>query len=189
MQLLITCQDANTARWASGPFKVGLDVWPLITMRPLVLGPHNVPVVASADEVARDVPLAVFSAVTHAKDPRIADTLKMLAAGLKAVDEETAAVFTEFTELGLGKVPAADIWRQMMPLPLSYFRSETSMRLRAEGRAEGRAEDVLRILDRRGVDVPDALRERVAGCTDLAQLDAWFDRAIFVDTAEALFVE
>ncbi|MEU6394139.1 hypothetical protein [Streptomyces sp. NPDC046939] len=195
VELVVTCQDEATARWASGPFKVGLDPWPLITMRPLVLGPHNVPVVATEEEVARDVPLAVFSAITHAKSPDIADILERLAAGLKAVDDETATVFTEFTELGLGKFPAADIWRRMMTLPLSYFRSETSMRLRREGREEGLSEgrvqkaveDVLRILERRGIEVSEPVRQRVEACRDLGQLDAWFDRALVVSTAEELF--
>jgi hypothetical protein len=67
------------------------------------------------------------------------------------------------------------------------------MRLREEGREEGRAqkgiEDVLRILDRRGIEVPDLVRDRVAACTDLAGLEVRFDRALVVDTAEALFVE
>ncbi|MFE9625458.1 hypothetical protein ACFYN2_21245, partial [Streptomyces sp. NPDC006527] len=36
-----------------------------------------------------------------------------------------------------------------------------------KGRAEGRAEDILRILDRRGVEVSEAVRERIASCGDL----------------------
>ena len=58
---------------------------------------------------------------------------------------------------------------------------------RIEGRAESRAEDILRILDLRAIDIPDAARERVNGCTDLELLGTWFDRALTVTTAEELF--
>jgi hypothetical protein len=58
---------------------------------------------------------------------------------------------------------------------------------RIEGEAKGRAEDILRILDLRAIDIPDAARERVNGCTDLELLGTWFDRALTVTTAEELF--
>lgn len=76
-----------------------------------------------------------------------------------------------------------------MPVDLSFFRSETSQRLRAEGRAEGRAEDVLLILDTRGIEVTEAARERITSCTDLDALRTWLTRAVTVDTADDLFTE
>ncbi|MBD0842746.1 hypothetical protein [Streptomyces sp. TRM68416] len=76
-----------------------------------------------------------------------------------------------------------------MSVDLSFFRSETSQRLRAEGRAEGRAEDVLLILDTRGIEVPDAARERIASCTDLDELRTWLTRAVTATTADDLFTE
>ncbi|WP_055698662.1 MULTISPECIES: hypothetical protein [Streptomyces] len=72
-----------------------------------------------------------------------------------------------------------------MTVDLSFFHSETSQRLRAEGRAE----DILRILDRRGIEVPDPARERVTTCTDLDTLGTWLDRALTITTAEELFTE
>ncbi|MFF8192409.1 hypothetical protein ACF05L_16445 [Streptomyces bobili] len=41
----------------------------------------------------------------------------------------------------------------------------------------------------RGVEVPDAVRERVTACTDLEVLRAWFDRSLSVVSAEELFAE
>ncbi|OLZ62054.1 hypothetical protein AV521_43050 [Streptomyces sp. IMTB 2501] len=52
-----------------------------------------------------------------------------------------------------------------------------------------RAEDVLRILDRNGVEVPDETRERVMSCHDLDLLGVWFDRAIKATTASEVFTE
>ncbi|MFD5102682.1 hypothetical protein [Streptomyces albidochromogenes] len=72
-------------------------------------------------------------------------------------------------EQGLGTAPAAQIWRDLMAVDLSFFRSETAQRLRGEGRAEGRAEDILLLL------------------TDLDTLSVWFDRAITATSAEEVF--
>ena len=49
---------------------------------------------------------------------------------------------------------------------------------RAEGLAKGRADGVLRILAARGVRLDDESRQRILGCTDLATLDRWFERAL-----------
>jgi len=49
---------------------------------------------------------------------------------------------------------------------------------REEGRLQERAEAVLRILTKRGVQVDEAARRRILSCTDGATLDRWFDRAL-----------
>ncbi|MDV7215748.1 hypothetical protein [Streptomyces prunicolor] len=59
----------------------------------------------------------------------------------------------------------------------------------AEGRAENRAAFTLRVLERRGIPVPDDIRERITSCTDLDTLTLWFDRSLTASTAEDLFVE
>ncbi|MFJ4690993.1 hypothetical protein [Streptomyces sp. NPDC088766] len=58
-----------------------------------------------------------------------------------------------------------------------------------EGKAEDRASLVLRVLDKRGVDVPEGTRERITSCTDLDTLTLWFDRSLTATTAEDLFVD
>jgi hypothetical protein len=57
----------------------------------------------------------------------------------------------------------------------------------AKGQAKGEARAVLAVLDARGIEVPDELRERIAGCTDLEQLDTWVRRAATARTAQDLF--
>ncbi|MGW7208281.1 hypothetical protein [Streptomyces sp. NPDC054837] len=183
--LLVTCQDRSTAEWAARPYTIGPPYWPTLTLRALVLGPHNVPLVTDPSAAARDIPLATLSAITHAKDPNAPAILKALAVALKTIDEETARIFAELTELGLGKALAAETWRQLMAVDLSFFRSETSQRLRAESRAE----DILLILTERGLDIPDTARERITTCTDLDTLRTWLTRAVTADAAEDLFKE
>nr|WBO79686.1 hypothetical protein SBE_003402 [Streptomyces sp. SBE_14.2] len=97
------------------------------------------------------------------------------------------------TELGLGTATATETWRQLMSVDLSFFRSETSQRLRDEGRTEGlskgRIEDILLILDTRGVEVTEAARERITSSTDLDELRGWLTRALTVRSADDLFTE
>ncbi|MFE0059879.1 hypothetical protein, partial [Streptomyces sp. NPDC059003] len=132
--LLVTCQDKSTAVWASGPFTVGPALWPMLTMRPLVLGPHNVPPITDVRAAAADIPLATFSAITHGKDANADAILRTLAAALKTIDQEDAEIFAELTEEGLANSPALGTWRELMAVDTAFFRSERAMKLRAEGR-------------------------------------------------------
>ncbi|MFE2102596.1 hypothetical protein ACFW9W_37340, partial [Streptomyces sp. NPDC059468] len=58
-----------------------------------------------------------------------------------------------------------------------------------QGRAEAKAEMVLHILEWRGIQVPDAVRERVSACIDLDQLELWAQRAVHANDAAQLFPE
>lgn len=191
--LLVVCRDKGTAEWAAEPIRIGLEKHPSLAVYPLVLGPHNVPMVTDAARAAEDLPMAVFSAITHSNDHDIAAILDALAEALRATDADAAAVFAEFTEAGLGATPARELWRNLMGTGLSHFRGFVAESFRDEGRLEGRVEsrgeDILRILAVRGVAVPDEARQRITDCKDLAVLDVWFERAVTAPTADAVFDE
>ncbi|MGW3090134.1 hypothetical protein [Streptomyces sp. NPDC001108] len=78
-----------------------------------------------------------------------------------------------------------------MSTSLSHFRGIVAESFRDEGREEGIAKErslsVLRMLDRRGVAVSEADRERIGACRDLPTLDLWVDRAFTVKTTDDLF--
>jgi hypothetical protein len=59
----------------------------------------------------------------------------------------------------------------------------------ARGEARGEAKALLRLLDARGLDLTQEQREQVTSCTDAAQLDRWFDRAITASTAAEVFAD
>jgi hypothetical protein len=193
--LLVTCQDRATAQWAAEPVTIGVAGWDTLTVRPLVLGPHNVPAITDPAVAAADIPLATFSVITHGKDPNAAAILKALATALKTIDEDTAQIFAELTELGLGTAPAADLWRDLMTVDLDFFRSQTSQRIRAAGREEGREEgqvhgialSVLRVLDRRDIRLTEEARQRVLSCDDQELLGEWLDRALTASDEADLF--
>ncbi|HEY0813631.1 MAG TPA: hypothetical protein VGE11_10155, partial [Pseudonocardia sp.] len=58
------------------------------------------------------------------------------------------------------------------------YQSDFARKYVAEGVAEATAEAVLQVLAARGLPVPDAVRERVLGCTDVDQLNEWLVRAV-----------
>ncbi|MFH8609208.1 hypothetical protein ACH4D5_17195 [Streptomyces sp. NPDC018029] len=56
-----------------------------------------------------------------------------------------------------------------------------------EGVARGEANAILRVLEVRGVDIPEHARERVSNCTDFDLLNRWLDRAVHAESIDDLF--
>jgi hypothetical protein len=56
-----------------------------------------------------------------------------------------------------------------------------------EGVVRAKAEDVLKIIDARAIDVTTQQREQISSCTDIVQLDEWFDSALAAGTAADIF--
>ncbi|RPE41267.1 hypothetical protein EDD90_4350 [Streptomyces sp. Ag109_O5-1] len=162
-----------------------------------VLGPDNVPVIADEREAERDVPLAVLSAMTHGRGPNAAPILESLAAALKTIDRDSAAVFVQFVDSCLVDPQAKQMWRDLMTAIQYFWRHPLAEQVREEGREEGReqgrvqerAQMVLRLLEWRCVPVSDAVRERADACTELDRLEVWAQRAMHVTDATDLFVE
>jgi hypothetical protein len=60
---------------------------------------------------------------------------------------------------------------------------------KAVGKAVGKAEDLLKLLDSRRLAPSAEQRQQVAGCTEVTQLDLWFDRALTASTAAEVFAD
>ena len=169
--LIVMTQSTSTARWAAQPIRFGLPGWSSLVVRPMVLGPDQVPVITDEKEAAQDVSLAVLSAITHGRGPRVAAILKPLAAALEATDPASAALLAQLVTSGLVDSQAKEIWRDLMAPVNYFFQNPVADQLRDEGRVEGRIEDriemILRILELRGIQVSDSARLRVQACSDL----------------------
>ncbi|MFD7456230.1 MULTISPECIES: hypothetical protein [unclassified Streptomyces] len=189
--LIVITQSRATAKWASQPIRFGFPGWDSLTVRPLVLGPDNVPVIADERQAERDVPLAVLSAMTHGRGRQAPAILEALASALRTIDSDSAAVFVQFVDSCLADPQAKQMWRDLMTAIQYFWRHPLAEQVREEGReqgrAEGKAEMVLQILQWRGIPVPDTVRERVNNCTDLDQLDVWAKRAVQATDAAELF--
>lgn len=199
--LLVVCQDRATAKWAAQPVHIGPRQWASLTLRPLVAGPHNMPVIKNAADARKDLALATLSAITHADDPDIDAILKSLSAALREAPESLTGPLVELTAQGLGKRPAAQQWRNLVAVDLSFYTSPLSEEIRdegrtegrTEGRAEGRAEGIARgillLLEQRDIDVTDENRERITTCEDTDTLYQWLLRAATAVSAEDIFTD
>ncbi len=199
--LLVVCQDKTTAEWAAGPFHHGWGGWTALTVRPLALGPGNIPLITDSDQAAEHLAFAAFSAITHGRHPNSADILEALAKALATADQESRDYYSEMLEIGLGEnTPAQDLWSKLMKNG-SYFpgrgtlaerkflegKSEGTIEGKAEGKIEGVAESVLLVLESRGIDIPDETRDRILHHPDREDLMRWLTRSLTVTTAEELF--
>lgn len=187
--LLVICQDHATAAWAARPLTIGLPQWPTVTTRPLVAGPHNMPIITNVAEARKDLAFATLSAITHADNPGVDAILKTMSVALRDAPESLVEPLVELIAQGLGNRPAAQQRRNLVAVDLSFYTSPLSEEIRDEGRVENRAEDVLLILSARSVDITDATREKVTSCGDLEVLRRWLVRAAFVTTSDEIFDE
>jgi hypothetical protein len=188
--LVVVCQDRGTAAWAARHLDIGPPQWPSLTVRPLVLGPDNVPVISTPEAAARDIPMTVLSTVLHHNDPEakaILDTLATVLKDLNKRDAYAADIFVELTAQGLGTGAVAEHWRKLVTMELSFFQSPLAQELRDEGRAEGEAKALLLVLAGRGIDVSDEARERITNCTDHATLSTWLTRSATATSAAEIF--
>ncbi|WP_369204284.1 hypothetical protein [Streptomyces sp. PU-14G] len=186
--LLVLCRDHQTARWAAGPFQVGHRARANLHVTPFVLGPNNVPVITDVERAAADLPLAVFSALTHSNDRRIDDILDVLATALKkAPEDDRTALCAELTAIGLADSPSADLWRTLMGTGLFESRSWLAEGFRDQGRVQTHVEKLLQVLDTRHIPLTETQRERIVSCKDSELLNRWFVRAVTAGCAEEVF--
>ncbi|MEV0774797.1 hypothetical protein [Streptomyces sp. NPDC050428] len=185
--LLVVCQDRATAEWAARPVDIGLPQWAAITLRPLVVGPHNMPVITDAAEVRKDLALATLSLITHGADRDHGAILKAMTTALRETPDDIKNPIAELISQGLGNLPAAALWRKLVAVDLSFYKSPLSEEIRDEGRAQQAARMLFLVLERRDIYVPDEARERITGCDDVDLLEQWHSRAITAASTEEIF--
>lgn len=74
-------------------------------------------------------------------------------------------------------------------MALSSYRSWLAEEIREEAYSQGYAHVVLRVLELRGVHIPDEARGRIDSCTNLALLETWLTRALTAASAAEIFAE
>lgn len=84
--LLVICPKQSVANWYAEPIELG---HPGLVLRPLVIGPKDIPVVTDPDTVSASPTLGVLSAAAHGMGKT--DVLEALHTGLDAIDPEDAA--------------------------------------------------------------------------------------------------
>jgi hypothetical protein len=183
--LVVFCPDPALARrYRSMVEFEGLS----LQLRPFIFTTEDVPLVTDVELARANPALAVFSAVCHGGDADVDAMFPAVAEALRSLSPKKAILYDDIVLAGLPPESRAR-WEAFMTgtIHREFRRSwlrEAADEGRAEGRAEGEAQAVLTVLDARGVQVPDAIREQILGCTDLTQLDTWLRRATTATTAD-----
>ncbi|MFI6393063.1 hypothetical protein [Nonomuraea sp. NPDC050540] len=181
--LIVICPSETTARWASKAIHTG---HPGLTLIPLVIGPGNTPVITDVATAVGNIGLAAISAITHGQDPEIQTILATLTTALNSIDPSEAARHAEYVTVALAGDAQKEMERLMATTSFLY-QGEYARSLRAEGRAEDRAEAIVLVLHARGIPVTDEQRARIQTCTDFDTLTGWLERAVSVTTTDELF--
>lgn len=180
--LLVVCPNQKLVRWCSKPIETGHPAW---VLRPLVVGPDLVPVVADPAEALENPELAVLSALAHGGDDTVGRrVLEAMVAGFAKVETNKATRYTDLVQAALSSAGRNYVEKLMIDYE---FKTDFAKSHRAEGRVEGEARSILQVLTNREISISDAVEKRVRACTDQATLDVWLQRALSVESAEKLF--
>jgi hypothetical protein len=181
--VLVVTPDADVAQWAARPIRIG----PGSTVTPLVLGPATIPTIRDASRAKQSPELSVLSALAHRIGPpelaaEVAEAALAAAAGL---DDERAVLCSDVVLASLSEA-ARKALDQM--LPEGYvFQSDLARLNQAKGEAKAKAEDILEVLEVKGLAVGEAERQRVLQCRDVETLRRWHRRAVTATTADEVF--
>ena len=120
----------------------------------------------------------------------VATAVPIGVAAVKAVSrlpEEQRLLYSLLIAANLSEAARKAI--EMEPGLVNYFNQAQRRNFErgiAEGRAQGEATALLKILTRRGLTVTAAQRRRIVACTDLAMLERWLDRSLSASSVEEL---
>jgi hypothetical protein len=187
--LLVVCSDRVTETWATTEITSGIGDLVCLRVTPVVAGPGNVEAVTDLGTARQHVGFAVCSALTHSRMESSRAILEVLAEALGSVEQQQAEFLAEFVEVGLFGTDSYQIWRNLMITGTYPHVSQWRAQATEQGTVKARTEDILRILTRRGIGVPDEARTAIENCTDMDTLEKWFDRALTVDDFKDLFTE
>jgi len=146
--------------------------------------------------------LAALSSLAHAREEQNFDLLRTALDAVAHIDEDLRSTYTTILldaagealrnklerEMNLGSYPEpTDLEKRILARGEARGEARGKAIGVAEGEARGKAEAILSILGARGLEVPEALRERVLGCADLEQLESWLLRALHADAPDDIF--
>jgi hypothetical protein len=181
--VLVVTATETMARWCREPIELGP---PGNVFSPFVLGPASVPVIDDVAAAERDPELAVLSCIAHGNEAHAEVLGRAALLATLRLSDERQVLYSDLVFAALSEAARAAL-EDLMAGGTYEFQSDFAKKHQAKGRAEGRAEAVLDVLEARGVRVSDEARARILACTDAAQLAGWVRKAITVTSVDELF--
>jgi hypothetical protein len=200
--LVVITTNERTARWAAKPIDLGRMQG---TVRPLVIGPEQIPRMIELHEARACPELATLAVIVHGHRP---GSKRLGRNALEAVLERLAKKRERdrlLLELILGSLPRDTLQeiKDEMDMQTIPLLSKWSKRRIAQGRAlgkreglqrglhkgqhQGRQQALLLVLGSRGLVPTAAQLRRIESCTSSQQLDVWLRRAAAVESVVQLF--
>jgi hypothetical protein len=183
--LVIIALDPEVAAWARQPISIG-DGCMVVT--PRVIGPESIPVITDFEVARRSPEMAVLSVAAHADEPGAEHIALAALAATHDLDNHRATLYPDLVFVLLGQVARATLEKLMATAGFEY-QSDIARKWFGEGKAEGKAEMLLKFLELKGISLTAEERERVLECEDVAQLDAWAARVLVAKTAGEVFAD
>lgn len=150
----------------------------------------EVPAVTDVDQ-ARSLPeLAVLSTVANADGPDRKAVLTAFAEALEVTDRDKGELYHDYVRSQLSEA-ARHCLEEIMQAGVYEWQSDFALKHIAEGKAEGKIEGeielLLVVLESRGFEVGDELRQRIASCQDLEQIHVWARNAVTASSLDEVF--
>jgi hypothetical protein len=192
--VVVVAPSARVAKWAATSIVLG----PGNTFTPYVLSGDTIPRVETV-AAAREAPeLSVLSAIAHGRSRHGTKVATAALGAALGLEEELSLLYSDLIMASVNEATKRSLEALMSNgyVYQSEFairhqalgRSEGEALGRSEGEAKGKAEAVLAFLMARGLDVTEAVEERIQACDNLTLLDRWVRAAATVTCAEELFV-
>lgn len=182
VELLVFTPDRAVARWSMKPIAIGQGVF-----QPLVVGPDGLPVVHDVEHARANPELAVLSAMGHGRDKKaiaVPGALAALAA-VAGFEDARALLYSDLVRVALSDA-ARTALEALMRTGRYEYQSEFARRHHAEGKAEGKAEVLLKLLSLKFGEPTTEVRERVQSGS-LEELDRWAERVLTAARLEEVF--
>jgi uncharacterized protein DUF4351 len=178
--LLVVTADESVARWAAKPIDMGAGN----VFVPLVLRPSGIPEVTDEVAAQEDPELAVLSAMAHGRDVDIHRAAQIaLAAQLASLglDEDRSRLYFDLVLASLSEAARREL-QTMDPAKYEY-QSDFAKRYVAQGRVEGRAALILKLLTSRFGQLDEQTTARIAQAS-VEELDAIGERLLAAQTLQ-----
>ncbi|MBA3548657.1 MAG: hypothetical protein H0T76_19400 [Nannocystis sp.] len=126
----------------------------------------------------------------HGREPRAEYIALAALAAVRDLDRDRDAFYIDFIHAGLGEVARAAL--EILMNKANYeFQSDFARKYfsmgKAEGKALGEAQLLLKLLRFKGFTVSPELTARVESCQDIDQLDRWAERVLTATSLDDIF--
>ncbi|MBO0824039.1 MAG: hypothetical protein J2P27_09285 [Actinobacteria bacterium] len=180
VHVLVICRMQAVAEFYDRPIPTTLPGW---TLRPVVIGPAQIPALTDPDAIAKSPGLAALSVAVHGRRRAMAEAF---AAGIRNLPADQGSNYYEKAHRLSGpqiraileEIMTTSEWTVSTPFAKEHF---------GRGEAKGEANAIMLVLQARGLPVTAEQEARITGCTDLDQLNRWVASAVVVETTAELF--